>query len=121
MADVDSNNVVKHIRYCGGPSVDISKWFTATTADAILSQRSPQLRNLKVIGTYRGRTAIALACQLLGIGKDHEVLMPAYNCGTEVDAILHTGASVVGYRITRTCEIDLADLKARQTKRTKAV
>jgi dTDP-4-amino-4,6-dideoxygalactose transaminase len=57
----------------------------------------------------------------LGIGKGQEILVPAYNCGTEIDALLHSGATPVGYRITRQCEIDLEDLMSRKTSRTRAV
>jgi perosamine synthetase len=81
----------------------------------------PQLRGRWVIGTYRGRSAVALACCLLGVGPGHEVLVPSYNCGTEVDAVLHSGAQIVGYRVSRRCEIDMQDLIARRSSRTKAV
>lgn len=81
----------------------------------------PHLRDRLVIGTFRGRSAVALACRLLGIGAGHEILVPAYNCGTELDALLYSGARVVGYRVSRKCQIDLEDLMARRTSRTRAV
>ncbi|MCE9614625.1 MAG: DegT/DnrJ/EryC1/StrS family aminotransferase [Lentisphaerae bacterium] len=81
----------------------------------------PQLQGRRVIGTYRGRSAAALACRLLGVGEGQEVLFPSYNCGTELDAVLHSGARVVAYRVSRRCEIDLEDLMARKSSRTRAV
>ncbi|MDB6093013.1 MAG: UDP-4-amino-4-deoxy-L-arabinose-oxoglutarate aminotransferase [Verrucomicrobia bacterium] len=81
----------------------------------------PQLAGRAVTGTYRGRTAIALACELLGISSGDEVLMPAYNCGTEIDAVQSTGAKAVLYRITSRAQLDLEDLMARRTEKTKAV
>jgi dTDP-4-amino-4,6-dideoxygalactose transaminase len=62
-----------------------------------------------------------LACRLLGIGPEHEVLVPAYNCGTELDAILQSGARVVGYQVSRRCEFELEDLVARRSRHTRAV
>jgi dTDP-4-amino-4,6-dideoxygalactose transaminase len=64
---------------------------------------------------------VALACRLLGIGPGHEVLVPAYNCGTELDAVLHSGARIVGYQVSRRCEIEMEDLIARRSSRTRAV
>jgi dTDP-4-amino-4,6-dideoxygalactose transaminase len=74
-----------------------------------------------VVGTFRGRSAVALSCRLLGIGPGHEVLVPAYNCGTELDAVRYSGARIVAYRVSRRCEIDLADLIARRSSHTRAV
>lgn len=113
--------MVKGVRYCGGPSVGLSDWATAGKSSANPVVTWPQLRDRTVIGTFRGRTAIALACQLLGIGPGDEVLVPAYNCGTEIDAILHSGASVAGYSISQRCELELADLIRRKSSRTRAV
>jgi perosamine synthetase len=121
MAVLDPLHVVNRIRYCGGPSVGLRDWMTTGQSPVDLSRMWPQLRDRTVIGTYRGRTAIALACRLLGIGPGDEVLVPAYNCGTEIDALLHSGASITAYRVSRRCEIDLDDLIRRKTSRTKAV
>jgi len=107
--------------YCGGPDVELSRWLGAGRQPADLSSSWPQLLGRSVIGTFRGRSAVALACRLLGIGPGHEVLVPAYNCGTELDAVRHSGANLVGYRVSRRCEIDLADLIARRSSRTRAV
>ena len=71
--------------------------------------------------THRGRTAVALACGMLGLAAGHEVLFPSYHCGTELDALLHAGVTPVAYRVTRQCEIDLDDLISRKTDRTRAV
>ena len=64
---------------------------------------------------------MALACRLLGLEAGDEVLVPAYNCGTEIDALVYAGVKPVGYNVTRQCRIDLGDLMARKTDRTRAV
>lgn len=55
---------------------------------------------------FNTRVAIRKACDLLGIGPGTEVLAPAYNCGTEIDPLLHAGASVRLYPVDRRAEID---------------
>jgi dTDP-4-amino-4,6-dideoxygalactose transaminase len=55
------------------------------------------------------------------MAQGDEVLVPAYNCGTEIDALVHSGLTPVGYRITRQCEIDFEDLISKRTSRTKCV
>jgi dTDP-4-amino-4,6-dideoxygalactose transaminase len=57
----------------------------------------------------------------LGIRPGNEVLVPAYSCGTEIDALQHSGARVVGYKVSRRCKIDLADLMIRKSEQTRAV
>lgn len=47
--------------------------------------------------------------------------MPSYNCGTEVDPLLHAGISIVLYRVDRSSRIDITDLRRRVTSKTKAV
>ena len=113
--------MVRKSLYCGGPSIALGDWFWPRGSSTGFSESWPQLAGRTVIGTHRGRTAVALACRLLGLAKGHEVLVPAYNCGTEIDALMSAGVTPVGYRITRHCEIDLDDLMARKTARTRAV
>jgi perosamine synthetase len=113
--------MVKRKLYCGGPFVGPRAWLEGHHPAADVARFWPQLRDRCVVGTYRGRSAIALACRLFGIGPGHEVLVPAYNCGTELDALLYSGVRIVGYRVSRRCEIDMEDLIARRSSRTRAV
>ena len=50
-----------------------------------------QFSKRKVLLTQSGRTAIALLAEASGLQAGDEVLMSAYNCGTEVDALLSSG------------------------------
>ena len=81
----------------------------------------PQFKGRQVIATHRGRSAIAKAFELLGLSAGDEVLVPSYNCGSEIDPVFHCGAVPVLYRVDRRGEIDLEDLKRRRTSRTKVV
>jgi dTDP-4-amino-4,6-dideoxygalactose transaminase len=50
-----------------------------------------------------------------------EVLVPSYNCGTEVDALIASGFKIMLYRIDRLGEMDIDDLKNRISPKTKIV
>lgn len=78
-------------------------------------------RGGQVIPTNSGRTAIALIAQHFGFGPGDEILVPSYNCGTEIDAIISTGATPVPYRVALDLSIDEADIELRFTSRTRAV
>jgi dTDP-4-amino-4,6-dideoxygalactose transaminase len=51
----------------------------------------PQFENRNVALTQSARTAIALLSAAAGLKPGDEVLMSAYNCGTELDALLASG------------------------------
>jgi dTDP-4-amino-4,6-dideoxygalactose transaminase len=58
---------------------------------------------------------------MLGLRPGDEVLMPSYNCGTELEAVLSTGAMVSLYRVDRRGRIDVDDVRTRLTTLTRAV
>lgn len=71
--------------------------------------------------TYLGRNAVWQAVRILGLNPGDEVLVPAYNCGSEIDPLIHYGLTVVPYRVSRSAQVDLKDIHRRITKKTKAV
>ena len=71
--------------------------------------------------TYLGRNAVWQAVRILGLSPGDEVLVPAYNCGSEIDPLLRCGLVVVPYRVSRSAQIDVKDLCSRVTKLTRAV
>lgn len=71
--------------------------------------------------TYLGRSAIWQAVGMLGLSDGDEVLVPSYNCGSELDPLFHRGLRVIPYRILCSAEIDFDDLRRRATHRTRAV
>jgi dTDP-4-amino-4,6-dideoxygalactose transaminase len=70
---------------------------------------------------YFARNAVWHGIRLLGLREGDEVLVPAYNHGVEVGAILATGVSVKFFRVTPGLEIDFDDLRARISSRSKAL
>ncbi|MCY2954897.1 MAG: aminotransferase class V-fold PLP-dependent enzyme [Planctomycetota bacterium] len=81
----------------------------------------PQFRFGWVTPTHRGRTAIRLICDLWKLGPGDDVLVPAYNCGTEIDPIVGCGARVVPYRIDENMRFCTQEVEQRITPRTKMV
>lgn len=106
---------------CGGPAISLADWFWPRGSSIGYAESWPQLQGRTVIGTHRGRTAIYLACRLLGLDGRDEILVPTYSCGTELDALLQAGLNLIGYRVTKQCEIDLDDLTSKKSNRTRAV
>lgn len=68
-----------------------------------------------------GRNAIWQAARILGLNPGDEVLVPAYNCGSEIDPLLHHGLTIVPYRVSRSAQIDVKDICSRVSRRTRAV
>lgn len=70
---------------------------------------------------YRGANAVFNAVASLPMKPEDHILMPAYHCGVEVEAVLTTGIQVRFYNIKETLEADLADIRQRIDKNTRAV
>jgi dTDP-4-amino-4,6-dideoxygalactose transaminase len=79
------------------------------------------LQNARIYYVHRARTAIRHLPELLRIAPGDEILMPAYNCGTEVDPFLHAGISIELYRVDKSSRIDIPDIRRRVTGQTKGV
>lgn len=77
--------------------------------------------NRRVGYAFSARVAIRRACDLLGLGSGAEVLAPAYNCGSELDPILHSGASVRLYPISGSLQTDPADVERMIGPATRAI
>ena len=69
----------------------------------------------------RGRQALWLGAIGLGVRTGDEVLVPAYHCGSEVEALTRSGATCVFYEATETLEPDEAVLDRLVTPRTRAL
>jgi len=71
--------------------------------------------------THCARTAIALACRRWSLKPGDEALVPAYNCGSEVDVLLKLGLHVRLYRVDGAARIDQENLRALCGPRTRLV
>src|SRR6476646_6865713 len=60
-----------------------------------------------------GRIAIALALLQMKIGKDDQVLLPAYHCSSMVEPVIWANAVPIFYKIRPDTSVDLDDIRAR--------
>jgi hypothetical protein len=84
--------------------------------DWLAGRRAPSCsegQDRKITFTRSGREAIALAMRRWKVGPGDEVLVPAYNCGSDVSPMVATGARVMMYRVDGKAEIDIDDIRRR--------
>ncbi len=70
--------------------------------------------------THLGRGAVWLALRSLGLGPGSRLAMPAYHCGSEVEAARLAGLAITFYRVDASLQVDREDL-ARAAARSHAV
>lgn len=73
--------------------------------------------------TENGRSALFQGLKLLSRNGDKrcEIVVPAYNCGTEVEAIVSCGYKPIFYHIGLSCQPDIKDIEKGINQRTLAV
>ncbi|WP_325169979.1 aminotransferase class V-fold PLP-dependent enzyme [Methylobacterium sp. C25] len=104
------------------PAQSAADWLTGWgDANPPTWQGGPSWGDGRTVFTTSGRSAIALAAQIWKIGNGDEILVPAYNCGSEIGPLAATGATLILYRVDGAARIDLADLVGRITSRTRVV
>lgn len=103
--------------YCGPLGLSIPQVLMRSSHDDTRAWFSGGL----VKYVHMGRTAIHHAARLVTQGASDEVLVPSYNCGTEIDALLKGGCALKVYRIDERATVDVDDLEAKITRRTKAI
>ena len=103
--------------YCGPPGFSFSLFLGFPQNKCVESW----FENGSTYYVHKARTGIRRALELIGLCKGDEVLVPSYNCGSEVDALIYSGANIVPYRVDRNCNIDIADLLSRITPNIKAI
>jgi dTDP-4-amino-4,6-dideoxygalactose transaminase len=60
--------------------------------------------------THLGRGAVWLALRALGLGRGSRIAMPAYHCGSEVEAAHLAGIDIDFYRVDAQLRVDEEDL-----------
>lgn len=106
---------------CNGPGFGPAQIISGLLCPSSVLPEGFGFSDAEVIYTYQGRYAINLICQLLNIGAGDEVLVPAYNCGAEIDPFVWTGAKVIFYRIDNRTKVDTLDIISRFTPSTKLI
>jgi len=112
-----TNDVTTEERYCGPPGLKLRQFLRANARE----DDWPWINGGKSFFVHKARTAIRHLRTLLKCAPGDEILAPAYNCGTEIDALLVGGFRVVPYRVDRAGMVDLEDLQRGRSIRTRAV
>lgn len=73
------------------------------------------------VAVNSGTSALWIAMKALGLGEGDEVIVPAYTYVATYTAALFAGATPVLAEVDDTLTLDLADVEARITDRTKAI
>lgn len=106
--------------YCA-PYATLEFWTYALCPEHKEALRALFPEASRVRYTYQARVACRGAMGVLGIGPGDEILAPALNCGTEIDALIESGATVICYDATPSLGVDMDDLLKRITARTRAI
>ena len=75
----------------------------------------------RVSFSFNTRVAIRKACDVLGLKPGDEILVPSWNCGSEIDPLRHAGLEISFYPVDRRAKINISAVAALITSRTKAV
>jgi dTDP-4-amino-4,6-dideoxygalactose transaminase len=70
---------------------------------------------------FSARYALAAGIKALGIKPGDAVLLPSYNCGAEIDPILHSKVKPIFYKIGKNLLVDCDDLVNKINKDVKAI
>lgn len=93
-------------------------WPEKSTAE---TWRLPQRDGSRVLLTFGGTAALYQAALALQLAKGDRILVPAYNCGHEIEPLLRAGATVACYRIDEKFMVDLDHLQSLLDDSTRAV
>ncbi|MDD2499231.1 MAG: DegT/DnrJ/EryC1/StrS family aminotransferase [Geobacter sp.] len=97
------------------PALDLRQVFThARQDDPILSQNTVRLY-------ASGRAGLFHSIKSLAFPPESVILVPAYHCGVEVEAVLRAGCKVDFYRIQKDLSIDLDSIRKKITPHTKGI
>lgn len=70
---------------------------------------------------FSARYALAAAIEALGLQPGDKILVPSYNCGVEIDPILHCGIEPVFYKINKDLLVDFDDFHSKISSGVKAI
>ena len=108
-------------RYCADGGRGLIEVFLAWCRPGRCLPVWEHLAGRLVIPTHLARVAIALLPGLWRLRPGDELLVPAYNCGSELDPLLRAGLRLNFYRVDARARMDLSDVQGRVTNRTRMV
>lgn len=119
--DSNKNINAERMLFCGQAGNSLHSLISTCFRFKSTLNEWPQFRGGKAIFTHQGKIAIALACSLWDIKEGDHIIAPAYNCGSEIDPLLNSGASVSFYQVNSKAEIVFDDILRKATIKTKLI
>lgn len=105
------------VPFCGPPSMTLRDFVTRDPTGGIPALFSGR----RAYFSFNTRVAIRKACDLLKLGPGDEILVPAYNCGSEVDPLRHAGLAIKLYPINRHAHFDPDAIERMISPHTRAI
>lgn len=99
----------------GFPYIDPAQYFK------LKKLYDPILSNDRLILYSSGRTALYHGVKAIALPKNSTVLVPAFHCGVEVEALVRAGCSLSFYNIKKDLSIDFDALNDSVNEATKAI
>jgi perosamine synthetase len=103
--------------FCGHPYLHFNQFLFQISENNVTSWFDKS----KCFYIHKARIGIFHLCKLLKLDNKSEVLIPSYNCGSEIDPFIKHGVKLNAYKIDLNCEIDIDDFEKRINKRTQLV
>lgn len=91
----------------------LSALWRRSSDGGVLEELSETLADRQIVPTANARAAIRAACDALCLRSGDTVLVPAYNCGSEIDALLDAGLRLLPYDQGPGLEADASHLADR--------
>ncbi|MBL4806174.1 MAG: DegT/DnrJ/EryC1/StrS family aminotransferase [Rhodobacteraceae bacterium] len=108
-------------QHCKDPTIEFLNLFKRPLSDSIPKYMSETFPGKTIAYCARARTGIHEAIDILGIGQGDHVLVPAFNCGSEIDPILVSKAELTLYPVELTTFINPDEIASRIQENTKAI
>jgi perosamine synthetase len=105
------------VHYCGPLGIELRDWIGPRQPP----ERWDQFRDRTVYYTHKGRIGLGLLCRQWRLKPGDEVLVPSYNCGSEIDPFVKYDLHVSFYRVDKSARIDEEDLYGRISPRTRLI
>lgn len=105
------------VHYCGPLGIEMRDLIGAGSPP----EQWDQFRDRQIYYLHKARIGLGLLCRQWQFKPGDEVLVPSYNCGSEIDPFVKYGLCIGFYRIDQATRIDEEDLYRRISPKTRLI
>jgi perosamine synthetase len=106
---------------CEDPTISFSNLLRKKSIGNVVETLESRFNRSNVYYCANARTGIFEVMKHINFLEGDEILMPSFNCGSEVDPAIKAGAKIVLYNVNIDTSISLEDIKAKTSEKTKAI